>query len=100
MRNVLCLLVLTFGLVFHSLALSSGSDNFSEGLKPEKKPVPKRILAIFAFKQALPWAYQVEESMRAAIAAEAPFPIELNVEHADRARYPEETYLGKVVRLE
>ena len=63
----------------------------------EKESVPKRILAIFAFKQALPWAYQVEESMRAAIASESPFPIELNVEHADRARYPEETYLGKII---
>jgi len=97
MRNVIYLLVITFGILFHSSVLSSGSDKFSEGLKPEKKPVPKRVLAIFAFKQALPWAYQVEESMRAAIGSEAPFPIELNVEHADRARYPEETYLGKII---
>ena len=76
MRNVIYLLVITFGILFHSSVLSSGSDKFSEGLKPEKKPVPKRVLAIFAFKQALPWAYQVEESMRAAIGSEAPFPIE------------------------
>ena len=64
-----------------------------------EEPVPKRILAIFAFKQALPWAYRIEESMRAALASEPPFPIELNIEHADLPRYPDETYFRKVVDL-
>ncbi len=62
-----------------------------------KKPVPKQILVIFAFKQALPWAYRVEESMRATFASESPFPIELNVEHADRPRHPDDTYLRKAI---
>ena len=64
-----------------------------------EEPVPKRILAIFAFKQALPWAYRVEESLRAALASQSSFPIELNVEHADLPRYPDETYFRKVVDL-
>jgi len=60
-----------------------------------EKPVPKRILVIFAFKQALPWAYRVEKSLRATLASEAPFPIELDVEHADRPRHPDDTYLAR-----
>jgi signal transduction histidine kinase len=62
-----------------------------------EEEAPKRILAIFAFKQALPWAYRIEENMRATLASESPFPIELNIEHADRPRYPDEIYLRKVV---
>ena len=58
---------------------------------------PKRVLAIFAYKQELPWAYRLEESMRDKIARDAPFPIELNVEYADRARFPEKSYLQRVV---
>ena len=64
-----------------------------------ENPVPKRILAIFAFKQAPPWAYRVEESLGAALAWESPFPIELNIEHTDRPRHPEETYLRKVINF-
>ena len=40
-----------------------------------EEEAPKRILAIFAFKQALPWAYRVEESLRAALASQSSFPI-------------------------
>ena len=35
-----------------------------------EKPVPKRVLAIFTFKQRLPWTYQIEESLWAAITAD------------------------------
>ena len=85
----LLLVVLLAWMLYNPGVLASAAD----------KPVPKRILFIFAFKQALPWAYRVEEGMRAALASEFPFPIELNVEHADRPRYPEQTYLEKVVDL-
>ena len=63
------------------------------------KPNPKRILAIFLFKQGLRWAYRIEESMRPALASKSNFPTELNVEHADLSRYPEETYIPKVMEL-
>ena len=64
-----------------------------------EKPVPKRILAIFTFKQGLPWAYQIEQGLRAGITADATFPIELNVEHADRPRFSDEIYIRKLVDL-
>ena len=64
-----------------------------------EKPVPKRILAIFAFRQGLPWTYHVEQGMRTAFASEFAFPVELDVEHADRSRFPEEAYLDELVEL-
>lgn len=65
----------------------------------DKNPEPKRVLAIFVFKQGLPWASSIEESLRAALASESSCLIELDVEHADRSRFPEKTYLSKVVDL-
>ena len=74
-----------------------GSESIVEA--QEKKPAPRRILAIFIFKQGLPWAYRIEESLRAVLASESHFAIELNVEHADLSRYPDETYRRKIVNL-
>jgi hypothetical protein len=64
-----------------------------------EKPVPKRVLAIFAFKQGLPFTYQVEKGMRAAFASESAYPVELEVEHADRSRFPGVAFLNKLVEL-
>jgi nitrogen-specific signal transduction histidine kinase/ABC-type uncharacterized transport system substrate-binding protein len=64
-----------------------------------EKPNPKRILAIFLFKEGLPRAYRIEESMRIALSSKSDFPTELNVEHADLSRYPEKTYIPKVIEL-
>ena len=97
MRNLLILLLITFGILFHSSVMSSATGNLSEGLESEKKPAQKRILAIFGFKQAMPFGYYTAESMRETLTSEAPFPIELNIEFADLARYPDETYLAKIV---
>ena len=97
MRNVLSLLLITFGILFHSSVMSRVTGNLSEGLESEEKPAPKRILAIFGFKQAMPFGYYTAESMRETLTSEAPFPIELNIEFADLARYPDETYLAKIV---
>jgi hypothetical protein len=58
----------------------------SMAVAQEKDAIPKRILAIFAFKQALPWSIRIEESMRAALVSKSPFTIELNIEHADLPR--------------
>ena len=66
---------------------------------PSKKPDSKRVLAIFVFKHGLPWAYSVERGMRAAFASESAYPVELDVEHADRSRFPEEAFLDKLVEL-
>ncbi len=60
---------------------------------------PKRVLTIFVFKQGLPWAYRIEESLRTALASETSYPIDLNVEHADLSRFSDKTYLSKLVDL-
>jgi ABC-type uncharacterized transport system substrate-binding protein len=56
-------------------------------------------LAIFAFKQGMPFTYHVEQGLRAAFASESDYPVELDVEHADRSRFPEEALLNKLVEL-
>ena len=65
----------------------------------QEHPPPKRVLAIFIFKQGLPWTYRLERSLRVRLASEDHSPIELNVEHTDLTRYPEKTYIAKVVDL-
>ena len=64
-----------------------------------EKPIPKRVLAIFAFKQGMPFTYHVEKGLRAAFASESAYPVGLDVEHADRSRFPEEGLLDKLVEL-
>jgi len=64
-----------------------------------EKPVPKRVLAIFAFKQGLPFTYHVEKGLRSAFASESTYPVELDVDHADRSRFPEEVLPDKLVEL-
>ncbi|MBT8274529.1 MAG: hypothetical protein KJO39_00130, partial [Bacteroidia bacterium] len=56
-------------------------------------------LAIFVFKQGLPWTYRLERSLRAELASQALSSIELSVEHTDLTRFPEDTYIEKVVDL-
>ena len=82
-----------------SVLLTWGVGKSSVMASTAEKPIPKRILAIFLFKQGLPWAYRIEESMRIALASKSDFPTELNVEHADLSRYPEEKYIPKVIEL-
>jgi len=65
----------------------------------DKNPASKRVLATFVFQQGLPWSYRMEESMRPAFAAQTSLAIEFDVEHADRSRFPEETYHSKIVDL-
>jgi hypothetical protein len=65
----------------------------------DENPVPKRVLAIFVLKQGLPWTYHAENGIRAAFASESAYPIELDVEHADLSRFPEEAFLDKLVEL-
>ena len=83
-RNVLLTLLL-----FFPAALASADE----------KHDPKRVLTIFVFKQGLPWAYRIEESLRTSLASETSYPIDLNFEHADLSRFSDKTYLSKLVDL-
>ena len=60
---------------------------------------PKRVLAIFLFKQGIPWQIHVERSLRRTLTAESDFPVLLDVEYADQTRFPEEEYRSKIVDL-
>jgi PAS domain S-box-containing protein len=62
-------------------------------------PEPKRVLVIYSFHEGLPWERIIDENLRATLAAKSTEPIELNVEHADRIRYPGDAYLQKFVDL-
>ncbi len=84
-----CLILTIFALAF----LWSAADTSADDIGQE----PKRVLAIFVFKQGLPWAYRVEESLRAAVASQSNIPIVLDVEHADQSRFPEEEYRAKII---
>jgi len=68
-------------------------------LAQDNNPAPKRVLAIFVFKQGMPFAYHIEQSMRAALAIDPSYPIEFNVEYADQSRFPEKRYLSKIIDL-
>ena len=78
-----------------AVSLWSGADILAQ----DKNPAPKRVLAIFVFKAGMPGPYRIEESLRAALASESSCPIELDVEHADQSRFPEKTYLSKIIDL-
>ena len=71
------------------------TDTLAEGISPP----PKRILAIFIFKQGMPWPFYLEESMRAALTKEFGSTLELNVEYADQSRFPEKAYRSKAIDL-
>jgi PAS domain S-box-containing protein len=47
----------------------------------------------------LPWERLIDDSLRATLASKSTEPIELNVEHADRIRYPDDAYLQNFVDL-
>ena len=68
-------------------------------LAQDKNPAPKRVLAIFVFKKGMPGPYRLEESLRAVLAANSSYPIELDVEYADQSRFPEKRYLSKIIDL-
>ena len=78
-------------------SLWSGAVILAQDMRPA--PKPKQVLAIFVYRQGLPWAFYMEESMRITLAEESSFPIEFNVEHADQSRFPEKAYLSKIVDL-
>ncbi len=82
--------------VFILLTLFFTAAAFSSAAE---KPIPKRVLAIFVFKKGMPGPYRLEESLRAALASDSSYPIELDVEYADQSRFPEKAYLEKIIDL-
>ena len=89
------LLVFLIGFTLASL----WSISFAGSLENESNAEPKRVLAIFAFKQGLPFAYHMAESLRIELMKEYTGSLILDIEHADRTRFPEEEYLGKIIDL-
>ena len=90
--------ILKNGLILSIIAtafLWSGANALAEGVNPP----PKRVLAIFIFKQGMPWPFYLEESMRAALTKEFGSTLELNVEYADQSRFPEKAYRSKAIDL-
>ena len=80
---------------FAAALLFSGTDVLAQ----EKSQDTKRVLALFIFKQGLPWPYYIEQSMRAALGTEAISNIKLNVEYADQTGFPEKLYRSRVIDL-
>ena len=68
-----------------------GSATLSGAQKGEVEP--KRILVIYSYHECLPWERIIDDSFRATLVSKSTEPIELNVEHADRIRYPGDAYL-------
>ncbi len=80
---------------FAASSLWSGADLLAQ----DKILAPKQVLAIFVFKQGMPWAYHIEQSLRKALAKKSAYAIELNVEYADQSRFPEKAYRSRVIDL-
>ncbi len=70
-----------------------------QALGTPSTPKPKQVVAISVFKDGLPFTYYLEESLRIALTTDSSYPIKLDVEHADRTRFPEKVYLSKIVDL-
>jgi len=85
----ICLLLLLAWLTISSSVYASDANG-------EK---PKRILVIYSYHEGLPWERLIDDSLRATLASKSTGPIELNVEHADRIRYPDDAYLQNFVDL-
>jgi len=83
------LVVLQVLLLFNPFAIASDLND----------TVPKRVLIIYSYHEGLPWDRLMDDSLRATLAAKETGPIELNVEHADRIRHPDDAYLQNFVGL-
>ena len=73
--------------------------HFSVTAYAAKDAAPKRVLIIYSYHEGLPWERLIDDSLRATLASKSTEPIELNVEHADRIRYPGDSYLKNFVDL-
>ena len=76
--------------------LAAGSFAFSADVEDAQ---PKRVLVIMFYRQGVPWTDLVIKSLRTNLVSKSPSSVELNIEYADRERYPDDTYLKKLVEL-
>ena len=60
---------------------------------------PKRVLIIPSFRQGIPFQDLFAQSLRTNLTSKSPFPVELNIEYADRERYPDDTYLQQLIEI-
>jgi len=72
---------------------------YLQALETSPAPKPKHVVAIFVFKEGIPFTFYMEESLRSRLTTDSSYPIKLDVEHADRTRFPEKAYLAKIVDL-
>ena len=80
------LLVLLAGLATSSLAYASDAEQ-------------KRVLLILFYRQGVPWPDLIADSLRENLMAKSPHPVDLNIEYADRSRYPDDAYLQKLLEI-
>ena len=85
-------------LILHA-AIFFSLFHFSVTICVAKDAEPKRVLIIYSYHEGLPWENLIDDSLRATLASKSTEPIELNVEHADRIRYPDDAYLQSFVDL-
>ncbi len=60
---------------------------------------PKRILAIFSYKQGLPFAFHIEQSLRKNLVSQSSHSFILDVEYTDQSRFPDQIYRNKIIDL-
>ncbi|RKZ91748.1 MAG: hypothetical protein DRQ43_09785, partial [Gammaproteobacteria bacterium] len=89
---------LKYCLILFIISASSFCSGADISVQENKAPA-KRVLAIFVFKQGMPWTFHLEQSLRTALAEKSDFAIELDVEYADQSRFPEEAYRAKIADL-
>ena len=73
--------------------------HFSVTICVAKDAAPKRVLVIYTYHEGLPWERLLDDSLRATLASKSTEPIELNVEHSDRVRYPGDAHLQNFIDL-
>lgn len=66
---------------------------------PAPETETKHVVAIFVFKEGIPFTFYMEQSLRTTLTSDHSYPIKLDVEHADRTRFPEKPYLSKLIDL-
>lgn len=60
---------------------------------------PKRVLVLYTYKHGSPWETVIDDSLRTTLKSKSTVPIEFNVEHTDRAAYPDDAIPEKLVDL-
>ncbi|MEN8691769.1 MAG: hypothetical protein AB1Z20_16890, partial [Desulfobacterales bacterium] len=76
--------------------LSVGEVAFSADVEDAQ---PKRVLIIPSYRQGIPFTDLIAKSLRTKLTSKSPFPVELNIEYADRERYPDDTYLQQLIEI-